>query len=1008
MKNGKPVEEILLDFQTRLQGVANSLGAKLSELISSTDAALLQTIIKNFPRAKAGKASIRAEMKELEALVKRLEKIRSKGFDVAKNFAFQVASQTADAASKNAAGLIDVQNERNGKSEKKVKNATPLSEKTLKDIVDYEPIDGQSIRGWFQRMQEADLRNITQAVYRAASERISVAEISKVIRGTKENNYADGILQTTRSASVSIARTIINGVANNSRIETIIDNADVSDGVRFVSTLDGKTCPHCASFDNRIWGPKEMGMVRRPPLHIGCRCCVVAHVELRDKDGKIVDTGATRPAANADFDKLAEEAYNKDARNKGSERRWKDLAQSTRLKYYYQTQKDYEKRTGKPAYRQVAGTTSFKDYFVKQDAAFQRAWLGAKRYELYKAGTLKTSDIFKPSPTYGAKIADLVSAFKTLSAPKKTTPAASTAPAKVSATKDPGAFPEKLGDLTVVQSLGGSTGAKMVKDADGNLYVMKKGGGAGGDAAKHLLNECAVDKFYQSLGVNVPQFKVYEEDGGPVKLSRFIEGGRSLGDWWNDATDAERKRMRDELRAAFDVDCLTGNWDVVGASADNILVDKNGKPWRIDNGGAFGYRAQGARKAKEDWDDGWIDEFWTMTGRGRQIEKNVGSTCEKYVGSDLDVLTLATQANARDWKSALKDVPDDVRAVLLKRLEETRQLAERGGDFVSTGFTRDYANGVLDYSYLASKDGLREATAFDLKDATKHARSSQMGWWRTRTNPKSADLHKRFTSFTDYVEQRFPGSAIFMGDNNGSQAGCSYNETAIRTKLARLYAMGLDITDTKTYPDFDAVKAKATQMGYYVGDGGRSEKNFRDVYKNYIQKKKGVKTDYGRRDFDDFLGDVKKAQQYHAAIQIALENNTFHGNDKATRSVVLIRTESNSVIKINGALPNVGEECKHLRGVAESHAYASTVVVLGDNATAIRVPYSRIGGVYFAERYPQCNSSSFMGDDENEFNADTHGLPAIYCGKVQGRERAEKYLGPFKEWEKKNRKKKTK
>ncbi|MBR5243380.1 MAG: hypothetical protein IKW13_04025 [Thermoguttaceae bacterium] len=37
----KTFEDILLDFQTRLQGVANGLAAKLGELIASTDADVL-------------------------------------------------------------------------------------------------------------------------------------------------------------------------------------------------------------------------------------------------------------------------------------------------------------------------------------------------------------------------------------------------------------------------------------------------------------------------------------------------------------------------------------------------------------------------------------------------------------------------------------------------------------------------------------------------------------------------------------------------------------------------------------------------------------------------------------------------------------------------------------------------------------------------------------------------------------------------------------------------------
>ena len=71
------------------------------------------------------------------------------------------------------------------------------------------------------------------------------------------------------------------------------------------------------------------------------------------------------------------------------------MSPSTRLKYYYKAQKDFEKRTGKPAYRQVSPSTTFAEYFERQDDAFKRSWLGPKRYEAYKSGA-KFGDLAKP------------------------------------------------------------------------------------------------------------------------------------------------------------------------------------------------------------------------------------------------------------------------------------------------------------------------------------------------------------------------------------------------------------------------------------------------------------------------------------------------------------------------------------------------------------------------------------------------------------------------------------
>ena len=236
---------------------------------------------------------------------------------------------------------------------------------------------------------------------------MTVSDIAKQIRGTKENDYNDGILATTRVGAVRLARTVINGVCNNARVETIKANSDVIDGIKFVGTLDGKTCPHCASYDGHIWRGEDMALARRPPIHPNCRCTLVPYVELKDEEGNVVDIDAERPAANADFDQLAKDAYNQKAKEKGWKRRFEDLSPSTRLKYYYQAQKDYEKETGKPAYRQVDSNLSFPEYFKQQPDSFKRDWLGAKRYEAYKDGKLTEKAIFSPDLFYRASIEDL-------------------------------------------------------------------------------------------------------------------------------------------------------------------------------------------------------------------------------------------------------------------------------------------------------------------------------------------------------------------------------------------------------------------------------------------------------------------------------------------------------------------------------------------------------------------------------------------------------------------------
>ena len=146
----------------------------------------------------------------------------------------------------------------------------------------------------------------------------------------------------------------------------------------------------------------------------------------------------------------------------------------------------------------------------------------------------------------------------------------------------------------------------MEDPATGKRYVLKKGNSAG-----HLKEEAYADAAYQSLGLNVPTFKVYETADGPVKLAEYKAGMKTLGEALTTASPAERKAIVAEVRKGFAADALLGNWDVVGASKDNILVEDDGKVWRIDNGGSFRYRAQGAKKEKEFLND-YPVELWTL------------------------------------------------------------------------------------------------------------------------------------------------------------------------------------------------------------------------------------------------------------------------------------------------------------------------------------------------------------------------------------------------------------
>ena len=228
----------------------------------------------------------------------------------------------------------------------------PLTSKQANEILEYHPIEGASIVDWFKRWKQNDLNRIAQAVQRGAIEELSVDQIAANVWNA---------CNVSRNSARTVARTIINGVSNAARIETLLANDDAIDGIEFLATLDGRTSHICGALDGAVWRGEEMKRARRPPLHPNCRSTLIPVVDLIDPEtGEKIEETARRPAQNAD----------------GS-------------------------------YSQVDAKTTFKDYFESQPESFQREWLGEKRFELWKSGKLKFEDLAKPAMSYRATTGDL-------------------------------------------------------------------------------------------------------------------------------------------------------------------------------------------------------------------------------------------------------------------------------------------------------------------------------------------------------------------------------------------------------------------------------------------------------------------------------------------------------------------------------------------------------------------------------------------------------------------------
>jgi hypothetical protein len=195
-------------------------------------------------------------------------------------------------------------------------------------------------------------------------------------------------------------------------------------------------------------------------------------------------------------------------------------------------------------------------------------------------------------------------------------------------------FPKMLDQIKIISaSIGGSTGAKLIEDAEGRKFVQKTAGNKAKIQPDHLRTEYHTNKAYQAIGVRVPEVLLYNRttsqqiiegtestSGNDVIMLSAIVPGKTqelkeyLGYPNVKGNSVKLKEVQTLVQKNFVADCLLANWDVIGLEYDNIRINVETKEiWRIDNGSGLNYRAQGQKKdAKFFNESGVIGEFESL------------------------------------------------------------------------------------------------------------------------------------------------------------------------------------------------------------------------------------------------------------------------------------------------------------------------------------------------------------------------------------------------------------
>lgn len=556
-------------------------------------------------------------------------------------------------------------------------------------------------------------------------------------------------------------------------------------------------------------------------------------------------------------------------------------------------------------------------------------------------------------------------------------------------------FPDDVDALEVVKQLPGSTGAQLVRDPKtGAMFVRKRGANE-----EHLREEMTADAVYRAFGTNVPEFQQYRDANGRlVKLARYIPDTTSLAD----LDPAAKKKAIAQLRQGFAVDALLGNWDVIGLGEDNVLIGKDGTVYRIDNGGAMRFRAQGQPKAPEAFNEGVVD-LWGMRNAA------INGSAAKVFGT-LTSAEIATQARAAVAKWDSTDMEsvfgayqqgDALYDLVAKRVDNlgryARQVqaltADKYVDTYVERFTRSYQQlmqGGLaaalpkeltrdpsqgnDERYVYDENGklfdhLRSATTASggtsplgiMQDVMKkHGGDYQdVDQWAYGQTGSSWDANPILVK-SWYAAQRTAGFGEYFRPNgvDGNVAlksgGYAKSHSEVLRGLGEQLSQG-QFRGARKAADKVVRTASMTDAEYDAASTAAALESFQATFA------------------------MQNAFSYALLEKARITARRDDFGDPYTMR--LIRTEPDDAIY---GIISKNEVSIIKRGGMESTSAITAIVVAGDHLTMTDVPIHRIMGTYYQGRNLAGGRETdmFAGIGENEFVAHLEGLPTRYIGKL--------------------------
>lgn len=136
---------------------------------------------------------------------------------------------------------------------------------------------GDLLDSFVESWGRAAIRKVEGAIRVGYAQGLTTDEIVRKVRGTKANNFRDGILGgATKREADAMVRTSLQHVSAQAQQMVYDDNDDIIEGYIWISTLDNRTTSQCRSLDGKFF---KMGKGPMPPIHVNCRSTTIPKIK---------------------------------------------------------------------------------------------------------------------------------------------------------------------------------------------------------------------------------------------------------------------------------------------------------------------------------------------------------------------------------------------------------------------------------------------------------------------------------------------------------------------------------------------------------------------------------------------------------------------------------------------------------------------------------------------------------------------------------------------------------